>query len=170
MEKSHKNSITRDTVPEGFSVPLALVDLIPVVFFGLSALRVGGLLSSPLFMAGAALCLASGTGKVLWKLIAAMAQRNIWPLFVLMRILMPVGFLILLLGLFVDRAKLNAGAILAGLTGFPACIFFLLGVLGMVLMTVFAFRLDSSDPKANWLEQAVNGLAQACFFLGLLLA
>lgn len=27
-----------------------------------------------------------------------------------------------------------------------------LGALGMVLMTVFAFRLDSSDPKANWLE------------------
>ena len=40
-----------------------------------------------------------------------------------------------------------------------------LGALGMVLMTV----LDSSDPKANWLEQAVNGSAQACFFVGLLL-
>lgn len=44
-----------------------------------------------------------------------------------------------------------------------------LGTLGMVLMTVFAFRLDSSAPKANWLEQAVNGFAQACFFVGLLL-
>ena len=44
-----------------------------------------------------------------------------------------------------------------------------LGALGMVLMTAFAFRLDSSDPKANWLEQAVNGFAQACFVVGLLL-
>lgn len=36
---SRKNKITKDTVPEGFSVPLALTDMIPVVFFGLSAVR-----------------------------------------------------------------------------------------------------------------------------------
>lgn len=169
MRKNRKNIITKDTIPEGFSVTLALVDLIPVVFFGLSALRLGGLLSSPLFMLGAALCLISGVVKVLWKLIAAVSQRNVWPMFVQMRILMPVGFLILLIALIGDRANLSGSAIFAGLTGFPACIFFLLGILGMVLMTVFAFRLDSSDPKANWLEQAVNGIAQACFFIGLLL-
>lgn len=169
MRKNRKNIITKDTIPEGFSVTLALVDLIPVVFFGLSALRLGGLLSSPLFMLGAALCLISGVVKVLWKLIAAVSQRNVWPMFVQMRILMPVGFLILLIALIWDRANLSGSAIFAGLTGFPACIFFLLGILGMVLMTVFAFRLDSSDPKANWLEQAVNGIAQACFFIGLLL-
>lgn len=169
MSKNRKNTITKDTIPEGFSVTLALVDLIPVVFFGLSALRVGGLLSSPLFMLGAAICLISGVVKVLWKLIAAVSKRNIWSMFVQMRILMPVGFLILLIALIVDRANLSGNAILAGLTGFPACIFFLLGILGMVLMTVFAFRLDSSNPKANWLEQAVNGIAQACFFIGLLL-
>ena len=33
---SRKNKITKDTTPEGFSVPLALTDMIPVVFFGLS--------------------------------------------------------------------------------------------------------------------------------------
>ena len=58
---------------------------------------------------------------------------------------------------------------LAGLTAFPACLFFLAGALGMVLMTVFAFRMDSSDPRVNWTEQIVNGLAQLCFFIGLLL-
>lgn len=82
---------------------------------------------------------------------------------------MPAGFLMLLAALIVDRRNLSGPGILAGLTDFPACVFFLLGVLGMVLMTVFAFRLYSSDPKANWLEQGVNGLAQACFFIGLLL-
>lgn len=40
---SRKNKITKDTVPEGFSVPLALTDMIPVVFFGLSAVRIGSL-------------------------------------------------------------------------------------------------------------------------------
>ena len=34
---SRKNKITKDTTPERFSVPLALTDMIPVVFFGLSS-------------------------------------------------------------------------------------------------------------------------------------
>lgn len=90
-------------------------------------------------------------------------------MFVQMRILMPVGFLTMFAALIVDRAGLNGEAMLAGLTAFPACLFFLAGALGMVLMTVFAFRMDSSDPKVNWTEQIVNGLAQLCFFIGLLL-
>lgn len=40
---SRKNKITKYTVPEGFSVPLALTDMIPVVFFGLSTVRIGSL-------------------------------------------------------------------------------------------------------------------------------
>lgn len=167
--RNHNNKITKHTVPEGFSVSLALVDLLPVLFFGLSAIRIGSLFSSTCFMLGAGICLISGIVKVLWKLIAALFRKNIWPMFVQMRILMPVGFLILLAALVIDRGHLNGSAILAGLTSFPACVFFGLGVLGMILMTFFAFRLDSSDPRANWLEQGVNGIAQACFFIGLLL-
>ena len=169
MSKERKSKMTKNTIPEGFSVSMALVDLIPVIFFGLSAIRVGGLFSSRLFVTGAVICLVSGVVKVVWKLIAAVAKRNIWPMFVQMRILMPIGFLVMVIALVVDRANLNGGAILAGLCSFPACIFFGLGVLGMALMTVFAFKLDASDPKANWLEQGVNGIAQACFFVGLML-
>lgn len=58
------NKMTKDTVPEGFSVAMALVDLIPVVFFGLSAVRVGRLFHSALFVAGAIICLLSGVVKV----------------------------------------------------------------------------------------------------------
>ena len=119
---------------------------------------------------GATVCLLSGIVKVGWKLIAAVSQRNIWPMFVQMRILMPIGFLTMLIALVVDRAGLNGEAVLAGLTGFPACLFFLAGALGMILMLVFAFRMDSGDLKVNWMEQAVNSLAQICFFIGLLLA
>ena len=169
MERKARNRMTRDTVPEGFSVSMALVDLIPVVFFGLSTVKAGSLFHSGLFVAGAAVCLLSGSVKVGWKLIAAVSKRNIWPMFVQMRVLMPIGFLTMLAALIVDRAGLNGKAMLAGLTGFPACIFFLAGALGMILMTVFAFRMDSSDPKVNWTEQIVNGLAQLCFFIGLLL-
>ena len=82
MRRQKKNRMTKDTIPEGFSVKLALVDLIPVVFFGLSAVRVGSLFHSALFIAGAALCLVSGIVKVLWKGIVAVSGRNVWPLFV----------------------------------------------------------------------------------------
>ncbi len=169
MGKKRNNKITKRTIPEGFSVSLALVDLIPVVCFGLSAVRIGSLFSSTLFMVGAGICLTSGVVKVLWKLVAAVSQKNIWSMFVQMRILMPVGFLVMLAALIVDRGNLSGKAIFAGLTGFPACIFFGLGILGMILMTIFALRLDSSDPRANWLEQGVNGIAQMCIFIGLLL-
>ena len=169
MSRKARNRMTRETIPEGFSVPMALVDLIPVVFSGLSTVKAGSLFHSRLFVAGAAVCLLSGVVKVGWKLIAAVSKRNIWPMFVQMHILMPAGFLMLLAALIVDRAGLNGEAMLAGLTGFPACIFFLAGALGMILMTVFAFRMDSSDPKVNWTEQTVNSLAQISFFVGLLL-
>ena len=169
MGKKRNNKITKRTIPAGFSVSLALVDLIPVVCFGLSAVRVGSLFSSTLFMIGAGICLISGVVRVLWKLIAAVSQKNIWSMFVQMRILMPVGFLVMLAALIVDRGNLSGAAIFAGLTDFPACVFFGLGVLGVILMMIFALRLDSSNPRANWLEQGVNGIAQMCIFIGLLL-
>lgn len=50
------------------------------------------LLHSALFVAGAVVCLVSGVVKVLWKGIAAVTRRNIWPMFVQMRVFMPAGF------------------------------------------------------------------------------
>ena len=150
MSRKARNRMTRETIPEGFSAPMAFVDLLPVVFFGLSAVKAGNLFHSGLFVAGAVVCLLSGVVKVGWKLIAAVSQRNIWPMFVQMRML-------------------NGEAMLAKLSGFPACLFFLAGALGMILMLVFAFRIDSSDPKVNWMEQTVNSAVQICFSIGLLL-
>lgn len=86
-----------------------------------------------------------------------------------MYILMPAGFLLLLAALMADRQRLHWAAICAGLTAFPSCLFFALGLLGMVLMVVFTLYLSSADPKTNWLEQGGNGAAQLCFFLRLTL-
>lgn len=92
MRKQARSKMAKNTVPEGFSAALALVALVPVVFFGLSAVRAGSLLHSALFVAGAVVCLISGVMKVLWKGIAAVTRRNIWPMFVQMRVFMPAGF------------------------------------------------------------------------------
>jgi len=40
---------------------------------------------------------------------------------------------------------------------FPSIICFVAGIEGMVLMTACALCLDSSDVKANWVEQLING-------------
>lgn len=169
MNKQKRNKITKETTPDGFSISLAIFDLMPVIFFGLSAIIIGRLFDSTLFIIGSIICLVSGVVKVLWKLIAAVTKKNIWLMFVQMRIFMPVGFLVLITALIVDRANLNGASILAGLISFPSCIFFGIGIIGMILMTVFAFRMDSSNPKVNWAEQIINATAQLCFFIGLLL-
>lgn len=162
------NKISKDIVPEGFTIPLVLVDALPVIFFAATMIIISLLFSSPLFLIGAILCFYAGAAKVLWKLIVVRNKKNIWWLFMQMRIVMPIGFLLMLLALIMNHSSISGGAILAAVLSMPSVIFFAIGVVGMILMMVFAFRLDSSDAKSNWIEQLTNGLAQACFFLGTL--
>ena len=169
MKREPKPKITKDTLPEDFTLLLALTDSLPVIFFGASMLLIGRRFSSLLFIAGTLLCLIGGAGKVLWKIIVVLQKKNVWPLFIQMRILMPAGFLLMLASLFANADKLSFHTICQAVTSFPSVIFFAAGLLGMVLMTVFAFVLDSADPRANWIEQLTNGVAQAAFFIGLLL-
>ena len=148
--------ITKFTHSKSIQIIIVKLDyLIPVIFFGLSAIRIGSLFHSTLFVIGAVICLVSSVVKVLWKLIAAVAKKNIWLMFVQMRIFMPIGFIVLITTLIVDRANLNGSAILAGLLSFPSCIFFAIGVIKMILMTVLAFKADSSNPKVNLTEQII---------------
>jgi len=167
--KKNRQKMSRDVIPQGFTLGMALVDALPVVFFGAAILIVGLLFSSPLFLAGAILSFLSGLGKVIWKIIVALKQKNVWFLFVQMRILMPVGFLLMLLSLIVDRSLMNPGAVFAAVCSMPALLFFLLGCIGMGCMVFFAIKLDSSDAKSNWIEQGTNAAAQASFLIGLLI-
>ena len=169
MSKKEKQKMTRDVVPENFTLSMALVDAIPVIFFGLSMIAISRLFDSTLFLIAAILIFASGAGKVFWKIIVALKKKNIWFFFIQMRILMPLGFVLLIASLFVDSAKISLPGIISGITGFPAVIFFVIGILGMVMMGVFAKKLDSSDAKSNWIEQLTNGIAQAAIFIGILL-
>ena len=75
----------------------------------------------------------------------------------------------MLISLIVKHSEISLAGIGAAFMSMPSLIFFVIGILGMVLMMVFAAKLDSSDVKANWIEQLTNGIAQAAFFVGLLL-
>ena len=166
---SDKPKITKDTVPEDFTLSLALVDALPVLFFGGSMILTALLFKSRLFLIGALLCFWAGAAKVLWKIIVVKKKKNIWWLFLQMRIVMPIGFALMLLSVILNRKAIRFAAVLTAVTSFPSVIFFALGILGMVLIGVFASRLDSSDLRSNWIEQLTNTAAQAAIFAGILL-
>lgn len=149
------------------SVPMALVDMLPVLFFGASAVFIALIYKSVLFCAGAALCVLAGLGKVSWKLIKAVSGKDIRLLFVQMRILMPLGFLMAIVSLFVDGADFSA--VWKSVTGFPSIIFFAAGCAGMAAMIILAVTADPGSSRANWVEQTVNSVAQLCFLLGIII-
>ena len=165
-----KQKISKNIVPEGFTVKLALVDSIPVIFFGLASIILGLSFSSITFIIGACITFLSGLLKVIWKIIVATRKKNIWPLFIQMRIIMPIGFLIMVIGFILACFNNDMNIFFNSLLN-PICIIFLaLGLVGMAMMVVFAIKLDSSNPKSNWIEQICNGISQACFFIGFLIA
>lgn len=125
--------------------------------------------SNPLFLIGAILCLFAGLCKVLWKIIVVLKKKNIWWMFLQMRICMPIGFLMMVLSIFLKRKEINFHFILKTILSFPSVIFFGLGLLGMTLMIIFAFTLDGSSLKSNWIEQLTNGIAQMFIFTGVLI-
>ena len=166
---SKQRKMMRDTVPDDFSLPLAVTDFIPVFFFWAGMLLIGKHLSSMLFSIGACVCLLSGLLKVLWKIIVVLKKKNIWPLFIQMRILMPLGFLMMLIGLIISRNSISLSSFCHSVFQLPSGIFFAITILGMILMSVFAVKLDSSDSRNNWLEEITNSIAQIALFIGLLL-
>ena len=146
---------------------MALMDALPVVFFGVTAVFISLMFGSVLFCIGAALCVLAGVGKVLWKLIKALGGKNIRLLFVQLRVLMPVGFALIIVSLFVDGADFSA--VWKNIIGFPCVIFFAAGCVGMIAMIVLAAVADPGSARANWIEQSVNAAAQLCFLLGVII-
>lgn len=165
---SNKPKMTKDTVPENFTLSLAIVDALPVLFFGGSMILIGFLFGSQLFLIGAALCFWAGAAKVLWKIIVVTKKKNIWWMFLQMRIVMPFGFVLMILAVILNQNTINLHAVFTAVLSLPSVIFFAVGVIGMVLMGVFAAKLDSTDVRSNWIEQLTNAIAQASVFTGIL--
>ena len=161
--------MNKDIVPDNFTIGLVIVDMIPVLLFGGSGLIFGLLARNILISIGASICFLSGFLKVWWKLIVVIKKRNVWFLFKQMRIVMPIGFLILVIGIVIASIAGKMGDVLRGCMQFPQVILFALGFVGMGLMGFFAKNLDSTDVKANWIEQITNSLAQLFIFMGLLM-
>lgn len=156
-------------VPEGFTLGLALMDAVPVVFFCTAAIVFGAKIeaSSP-FWIGAALALMGGTGKVAWKLVIALAHKNMPWLGRQMRITMPLGFLLMILGCIL-QSKTAVRAIIS-LGTMPSAGFALAWIACMCAMGYFAVHRDQTSARDNWIEQITNAIGQAALLLAILAA
>lgn len=157
-------------VPEGFTLSMALLDCLPVLFFSVSAFCLAAGFPAVLFRAGIFCIILAGILKVSWKMVIALAGKNLPILSRQMRFLMPSGFLLCLLALVLHRKDLSISAIVHHFLRLPGILFFLIGFAGMGLMVWFACTKDRLDARSNWKEQAVNGIAQLCIMLGILLS
>ena len=170
MEK--KNKISKDIVPSDFTLSLALVDLFPVLFFGLGSIFLGLILKDYTFLIGAIICTLSGLIKVIWKFIVVLKKKNVWWMFLQMRIVMPISFILMLIGLIISVITINDfyNEVFKLFINIPTLVFYCLGIIGIVCMVIFCVKLDSSSSKDNWIEQFTNGLSQLFIFIGTLIA
>ena len=163
------NTERKDSVPKGFTLSMALMDCLPVLFFTISAIFIALHFPSLLFLTGIFFVILAGLLKVSWKLIIALAHRDIRFFNIQLRYLMPLGFLIALLALFIDHTKWSVSAIITHITQFTSYLFFLIGMAGLIYLGYLGKHQDSHDAKANWKEQGINALSQFCIMLGILL-
>ena len=153
-----------------YPLSLALVDLLPVIFFFVATLIVALRTKSVLFMAGSALAFAAGLVQVCWKLIIVLAKKNIWPLHAQMKFVMPLGFLLMLIALVLMRKNINWSGIVHELLSMPSLLFLILAVLCCVGMIVLAVTLGMKDgAKSQWIEEGVNVIFQASVMMCVLL-
>lgn len=161
--------VNKDSIPQDFSLSLAIVDAIPVILFGGSTILISLIFNSKLFLIGYLLCLFAGLSKVIWKIIVTTKKKNIWFLFIQMRITMPIGLLLMIISFIINKQLINIDVLLINLLSFPVNLFFIIGIIEMIMMLIFALTLDGNKVKNNWMEQITNLIAQLCFFIGLLI-
>ena len=169
MDKKKQNRTFPEPVLEDFTLSMALVDCLPILFFSISSAILAARFDSRLFRAGVLLVILAGVLKAGWKFVIALQHRDLRFLNRQMRYLMPAGFLLVILSLVVDRSSWSIEAVIRHMTNVPPLFLFLTGAAGMGLMVWFAQKKDRRDAKANWKEQITNSVAQFCIMLGILL-
>lgn len=163
-----EEQMSTENKPSGFTLPMALMDMLPVLFFSVSVGVLSLRFDSVLFLIGAVLVILAGAMKVFWKLLLAIVKKDVRIFNRQMRFLMPTGFILTITGLIVDHEAWSLQAIAAHIFSFPSIIFFILALAGIVCMIYFARHFDQMDAKSNWIEQGTNALTQFLFMMGIL--
>lgn len=156
-----------------FSMPLAIVDAVPVLLFLTNCILIGSAMRSALFLVGAVLCFAAGFFKVIWKVcIAASGNDHSW----LNRAFLPVmmtGFVLLILGIVLAiHGHTVPSSFLLHLTragafvSFSIALIFLIALI--VVRSIFGKRKFNSSETLNWIGEGLNIGFQAAVLSGIL--
>lgn len=156
-----------------FSLPLAIVDAVPVLLFLTNCILLGSAMHSALFVAGAVFCFIAGFFKVVWKVsIAVSGNDHSW----LNRVFLPVmltGFVLLILGIVLAihghtvpssflLHLIRAGA----LVSFSIALIFLIALI--VVRSVFGKSKFNTSETLNWAGEGLNIGFQASVLSGIL--
>lgn len=161
--------MNRETVPQDYTLSLALFDLVPVLLFGAGCLMLWRMTGSLLILTGGIISFTSGALKVLWKIIVVLRRKNVWPLFVQMRIGMPAGLTAVLAGFLISCFTKDMSGFWSSALRPAPLLFLILSVAGMAAMIKCSSSLDPAEARANWIEQSCNTLAQGAFLICILL-
>ena len=168
MKKKDNNSITTELKSEykEYTMGLAVFDLVPVLLFLMSGLVIYSMYPDPLLLAGAAASFAGGLCKAVWKIIVVRRKTDVTWLTRAFHVLMPAGFVLMILSALIGgRAALSG--LWRSLTMMPAALFFITGFALMCVMGYLGSHMDSSA-RSNWIEEAVNALAQLAVLAGVI--
>ena len=163
------SKVTKESLPDDFTLSLVIVDSLPVIVFSISMLCLYQKFPSMIYLLGAVLCTLAGLLKVLWKLVVVLWKRNIYFCYIQLRYLMPIGFFLILLSLAIDRKMIHLTDLIKQISQFPNCLCYIMFVASMILMGIFAKKLDPEKVRSNWIEQLTNLFGQICLLLGILL-
>ncbi|MBO4818594.1 MAG: hypothetical protein J5528_00510 [Firmicutes bacterium] len=156
---------------EGFTLGLALMDAIPVVAFGIDMALLAKPLQSKLFLLGAVISLIAGSCMVVYKLLLAIAKKEVPGLKKVMPIGMSAGWLIMIAAAVINRSKISLPSMWAAVSSMPACIFFLLGITFFAAFIIyFKTKFNADSAKDNWIEEILNAGTQVCILIGVILA
>lgn len=169
-ERYHSGKTKLNPEYEQYTLGLALFDIVPVLLFLMSGIILWTMYDKPLFLAGVIASFIGGACKVLWKLIVVIGKRDRRGLTALFHLLLPGGFVLMLLSVLIDisrdaiaGAPLGEGSTLdalwRGFTVMPAPYLFIAGCAGLFLMGYLGANMDESR-RANWIEELVNALSQ----------
>lgn len=156
-----------------FSLPLAVVDALPVLLFLVNCILIGRAMHSGLFVLGAALCCAAGFFKVIWKIcIAASGKDHAWLNHAFLPVML-TGFVLLILGIVLAiHAQTVPSSFLLHLTRAGAFVSFAIALLFLialiVIRSVFGKKKFNTSETLNWIGEGLNIGFQAAVLSGIL--
>ena len=175
-----------------FTVPMALMDFAPVLFFGAAALMLqldlyGKMRKDAfaLFAAGTINIFTAGFLKAVWKLLYAADICDFQALNTMFLPVQSIGFLLAGVGIVLmlcTKAKRHAALAVAPPVFGGSIVFIMMMVLGLgsicTCLSVIAVKMkkkgamsgqDSTQAWVNWAEQGINCVGQGLLMWGVLI-